>query len=352
MGVALRRAATGFGVMVFVGAVWMAGCAPEPATGVPPVGYFDSTGRPDVLSGGARLIPVTTPKGTFNVWTKRVGNNPRIKLLLLHGGPGATSEYFEAADSYLPGAGIEYYYYDQLGSFRSDQPDDPDLLDTARFVEEVEQVRVALGLDSSNFYLLGHSWGGILALEYALAHQDNLRGLVISNMVPSIPDYNTYAETVLMPPMDQDVLAEIKRLEATGDTENPRYMELLVPHHYEQHILRMPAAEWPDPVLRAFEHLNPAVYVPMQGPSELGASGILGDWDRKADLGRISVPTLTIGASHDTMDPKQMEWMAGQVQRGRYLHCPNGSHLAMYDDQETYFTGLIAFLRDVDAGRF
>jgi proline iminopeptidase len=114
----------------------------------------------------------------------------------------------------------------------------------------------------------------------------------------------------------------------------------------------MPGAEWPDPVQRAFAHLNPKVYVPMQGPSELGASGILGDWDRSADLPRVAVPTLTIGAAHDTMDPAHMEWMAGQVQRGRYLHCPDGSHMSMYDDQQTYFAGLITFLRDVDTGRF
>ncbi len=118
--------------------------------------YFDTTGRDDVLSGGVKLIPTDTPKGTFRVWTKRVGNHPTIKLLLLHGGPGATHEYWEACDSYLPAAGIEYYYYDQLGSFYSDQPDDPDLVELPRFVEEVEQVRQALGLDHDNFFLIGH----------------------------------------------------------------------------------------------------------------------------------------------------------------------------------------------------
>ncbi len=94
-----------------------------------------------------------------------------MKLLLLHGGPGCDHEYFEACDSFLPGAGIEYYYYDQLGSFFSDQPDEPELWQIDRFVEEVEQVRVALRLDSSNFFLLGHSWGGLLAIEYALKYQ-------------------------------------------------------------------------------------------------------------------------------------------------------------------------------------
>jgi proline iminopeptidase len=325
-----------------------ASTAPMPAAAAP---YFDSTGRDDVLTGGVKLIPIATPAGNFKVWTKRVGNNPRIKVLLLHGGPGATHEYFEAFDSYFPRAGIEYYYYDQLGSAFSDQPKDPVLWDLPRFVEEVEQVRVALRLDSSNFYLLGHSWGGILAMEYALKYQRNLKGLIISNMVASVPAYVDYAEKVLMPAMDPKVLAEIKAIEAKKDYDNPRYMELLVPNYYALHILRMPPDNWPDPVNRAFARLNKEVYIPMQGPSEMSASGKLEKWDRSADLGKITVPTLTIGAQYDTMDPKYMEKMAGLLGKGRYLYCANGSHMAMYDDQKTYFDGLLGFVRDVDQGR-
>jgi len=317
-----------------------------------PSAYFDQTGRGDVLSGGVRLITVQTPKGPFRVWTKRVGNNPRIKVLLLHGGPGATHEYFEALDTYFPGAGIEYYYYDQLGSAYSDQPDLPELWALPRFVEEVEQVRQALKPDKDNFYLLGQSWGGILALEYALKYQQNLKGLIISNMVPSIPAYNRYAREVLIPAMDPKVLAEIQSLEAAGKYEDPRYEELLLNNFYNQHILRMPPAEWPDPVLRAFAKINKKIYIPMQGPSEMGASGKLADWDRTADLARITVPTLAIGARHDTMEPAQMKLIAERVRHGRYLYCPNGSHLAIYDDQEVYMSGLMRFIEDVDAGRF
>ena len=166
-------------------------------------------------------------------------------------------------------------------------------------------------------------------------------------MMASAPAYTTYAEQVLMPAMDQDALAEIKALEASGDTENPRYMELLVPHYYEQHLLRMPAESWPDPVQRTFAHINSKIYVPMQGPSELGMSteAKLARWDRVADLHRIEVPALVIGARYDTMDPAHMEKIAGLLPRGRYLYCPKGSHLAIYDDQETYFAGLTDFLR-------
>jgi proline iminopeptidase len=343
-----------------IAATLTAGCtrvAQAPGTGqtppstAQPASYFDNAGRNDVLSGGARMIPIATPKGTFKVWTKRIGNNPRIKVLLLHGGPGVSHEIYEAFDSFFPGAGIEYYYYDQLGSFYSDQPDVPELWELPRFVEEVEQVRQGLGLTKDNFYLFGQSWGGLLATEYALKYQQNLRGLVISNMMMSIPQYNEYARTVLMPAMDQNALAEIKQLEASGKYEDPRYMALLIPNHYTQHLLRMPPEQWPDPVNRAFKHLNPKIYVPMQGPSELGASGKLVHWDRTADIKNITVPTLVIGAQYDTMDPKHMEWAAKQFPKGRYLYCPNGSHLAEYDDQQTYFRGLIAFLLDVDAGK-
>jgi proline iminopeptidase len=315
-----------------------------------PGDYLDYSGRDDVLSGGSQMIPITTPAGPQRVWVKRVGNNPRLRMLLLHGGPGSTHEYLEACDSYLPAAGIEYYHYDQLGSGFSDHPDDPSLWELDRFVDEVEQVRVALNLGQDNFVLYGQSWGGMLAMEYALAHQQHLRGLVISNMMSSVPAYNAYAEQVLMPQMDPEALAEIKSLEAAGDIENPRYMELLLEQHYVHHVLRMPPADWPDPVQRGFAHINQAIYVSMQGPSELGISqdARLARWDRFDDLAAIKVPALVIGARYDTMDPAHMEAMAARLPAGRYLHCPEGSHLAMYDDQETYFAGLTDFLLGLD----
>ncbi|HEV7661015.1 MAG TPA: proline iminopeptidase-family hydrolase [Allosphingosinicella sp.] len=321
-----------------------------PLAAQPAPDYYSRAGRDDAWSGGVRMIDIATPAGNFRVWTRRVGNNPRLKVLLLHGGPAATHEYLEAFDSFFPGEGIEYYYYDQLGSAYSDQPNDDSLWTIPRFVDEVEQVRRALWLDRSNFCLLGHSWGGMLAIEYALAHPENLKCLIISNMMDSIPAYNDYARRVLMPAMDQAQLAEVQRMEASGQTQDPRYMALLMPMHYEQHILRRPAAQWPEPVTRSFGHLNQHLYSLMQGPSELGASGRLVAWDRSADLHRITVPTLVIGARHDTMDPEWMRAMAGRLPHGQFLFLPQGSHMAMYDDQAAYFAGLIRFLRGVERG--
>ncbi len=323
----------------------------SPASAVSPspslASYFSLD--PGVDTAGVRLIPVKTPKGSFKVWTKRFGSSPRIKLLLLHGGPGATHEYFEALERYAGAEGIELIYYDQLGSAYSDQPKDDSLWTLERFVDEVEQVRQALGLTKDDFYLLGHSWGGILAAEYALAHPQQLKGLVISNMMMSIPDYNRYAADVLAKGMDPAVVKEIKDLEKRGEYESPRYMELLMPHFYAKHICRL--EEWPDAVTRSFGKLNKQLYVRMQGPSEFGAAGRLEKWDRKADLGKIAVPTLVIGATHDTMDPEHMRWVSTQVKHGSFLLCPQGSHMAMWDDQRTYAAGLVRFLKEVDAGR-
>ena len=310
--------------------------------------YFDNTGRDDILAGGIRMIPIQTHIGEFKIWTKRVGNNPRIKVLLLHGGPGATHELFESFDSFFPRAGIEYYYYDQLGSYYSDQPQDDTLWELDRFVEEVEQVRKALKLDKSNFYLFGKSWGGILAVEYALKYQDNLKGLIISNMMMSSPEYEKYAKEILGPMMPPEVLSEILELEEKNDFDNPRYMELLIPNFYVEHFIRMPPDEWPEPVNRTSKHLNREIYTSMQGPSEFGVRGKLEKWDRTQDLDKINVPTLVIGATYDTMDPKHMEWVASQIKHGQFLLCPNGSHGAIFDDQETYFSGLIKFIKSVD----
>ena len=156
--------------------------------------------------------------------------------------------------------------------------------------------------------------------------------------------YDKYANDVLSKQMPATVLDSIKMLEAKNDFKNPKYFELLMPHFYNKHICRLPLDQWPDPMQRGLDHTNSHIYTLMQGPSEFGIAGRLEDWDRSKDLPQISIPTLVIGATHDTMDPEYMKWMSTQVQKGSFLLCPNGSHMAMWDDQATYFKGLLGFL--------
>ena len=311
--------------------------------------YFNY-GDTGVQMAGIKMIPVKTPAGEFKVWTKRFGNNPRIKVLLLHGGPAATHQYMEVFESFFPKEGFEFYEYDQLGCGSSDKPADTSLWILDRFVEEVEQVRQAIGADSTNFYILGNSWGGILGMQYALKYQDKMKGLIVANMMASCPDYGKYAVDVLEKQMDPNILKEILSFEAKGDTENRRYNELLAANYYNEHICRL--NPWPEPVNRAFADINYTIYKMMQGPSEMGIGGNLANWDIKNRLQELRIPTLMIGAKHDTMDPKAMEEQSKLVQKGRYLYCPNGSHLAMYDDQKVFMDGVIDFIHDVDSGEF
>ncbi len=308
--------------------------------------YFksDETG---IKTGGVKVITIDSPKGKLKVWTKRIGNNPKMKLLLLSGGPGISHEYFECMESFLPAEGIEIIYYDQTGTGFSDNPNDTTMWDLPRYVEEVEQVRKALNLNKDNFYILGHSWGGILAMQYALKYQNNLKGLIISNMMASAPKYGEYSK-VLEKQMNPEVLKTIKEIEAKKDFSNPKYMELLMNNFYNEHILRKPIAEWPEPVNRAMSKINSSLYITMQGPSELGISGKLANWDVSKELPKLTVPTLVIGAKYDTMDPEYMKWMSTQVKNGTYLYCANGSHMSLYDDQETYMKGLIDFIKKVN----
>jgi proline iminopeptidase len=301
-----------------------------------------------VQTGGVEIVKVKTKSGDFNIWTKQVGRNASVKVLVITGGPGLSHEYAEAFESFFPKEGIEIIYYDQLGTGYSDNPNDTSLFNVARSVDEVEQVRSALGLDASNLYIWGHSWGGVVAMEYALKHQDKMKALIVSNMMASAADYNRYATNVLGPQMPPEVLASLRKIEAEQDFANPKYMELLMPHFYAQHICRL--QEGPEPLTRSLSKLNHSFYVTMQGPSEFGLSGKLSQWDVKEQLPTITIPVLTIGAQHDSMDPKHMEWIASQVKNGSYLYCPNGSHMAIYDDQQVYMTGLIRFIKAVDAG--
>jgi proline iminopeptidase len=305
-------------------------------------GYYAR--KEGVQNGGVKMVTVKTEKGDFKVWTKSIGNSPSMKVLLLNGGPGLTHEYFECFENFFPEQKIEFIYYDQLDCGNSDHPGDTSLYDLARYVEEIEQVRQALYLDRDNFYLLGHSWGGIMAMDYALKYQQHLKGLIISNMMCSASEYDRYADEVLSKTIPSDVLDTIRLIEKNNDFANPHYMDLLMQHYYSQHICRIPLKEWPEPVTRSFSKLNSSLYVIMQGPSEFGIAGKLENWERKDVMKNITVPVLCIGAKYDTMDPAHMQWISKEVKNGTFLLCEKGSHMCFYDDQDAYFPGLTSWI--------
>jgi proline iminopeptidase len=296
----------------------------------------------EVKTGGSKMIEVD---GKYHVWTKRVGHG-RVKMLTLHGGPGFPHDYFECFEDFLPQHGIQFYYYDQLGVGNSEQPDDVSLWTIPRYRGEVEQVRKGLGLD--HVYLFGHSWGGMLAIEYALEHQDHLKALIISDMTASIPSYETYAATLLseLSAEDQQTL---KKFAAAGNYDAPEYQSIMMGKVYAAHLLRLDS--WPAPVASGFAKLNQKIYNTMQGPNEFVISGNFKDWDRWGDLPKIKVPTLIIAGRHGTMNPEDIRRMGKLIPHSRVV-ITEGSHLEMYDDQERYFRAIVQFVKDVESGKF
>ena len=289
----------------------------------------------EVKTGGARMIPIG---GGHNVWTKRIGRSP-IKVLLLHGGPGFNHEYLECFEDFLPAAGVEMYYYDQLGCGNSDHPNDDRLWTIARYTDEVEAVRKGLGLE--NFILYGHSWGGMLAIEYALKYGKHLNRVVISDMTASIPAYVDHANAIrhALSPADQATLAKYEKL---GKTDDPAYQSVMN-KVYAEHVLRL--KDWPEPVARSFTHANQHIYNVMQGPNEFVITGNLKNWDRWKDLSQIKTPTLVMGAQNDEMDPDQIRREGRLIPGAKTWISAKGSHLCMYDDQDAYFAALLPFLQ-------
>jgi proline iminopeptidase len=292
----------------------------------------------EVKTAGCKMVPVRG--GQYNVWTKRLGQS-RTRMLTLHGGPGLNHMYLECFEDFLPQAGIEFYYYDQLGSVFSDNPDDSSLWTIERYTDEVEDVRKALGLE--DFYLYGHSWGGMLGYEYALKYGSHLRGLIISDMVASVPAYMRYADHLRrqFPP---ETARKMEEYESKNDFDAPEYQKIIFEQIYAKHLCRL--NPWPEPIGRSLKFFNTKIYNYLQGPNEFMITGKLKNWDRTADLGKVKTRTLVMGARYDEMDPDEMRRIAGKMPNARAVISEQGSHLCMYDDQEWYFYELIRFVKE------
>ncbi len=278
-------------------------------------------------------------EGGYQVWTKKVGNAP-IKVLLLHGGPGVDHSYFECFEDFLPQNGIEFYYYDQLDSTNSDKPGDPKLWTIERFRDEVEAVRKGLGLEQ--FYLFGHSWGGMLAIEYALTYPQYLKGMIISNMTAGIQAFEKHIAE-LRAALPDDVTRILDKYEKAGAYEAPEYEKIMLEQVYSRYVCRL--NPWPEPLTRTFRNLNAKVYNYLQGANEFFVTGTMKNWERWSDLPRIRTRTLVMGAKYDEMSSKDLQKMADSMPNARAWISENGSHMAMYDDQIAYFRRLLTFLK-------
>jgi proline iminopeptidase len=300
----------------------------------------DSVYESKMHAPGVRMIPVDG--GKYKVWTQRIGDG-KIKLLLLHGGPGGSPEYFENFPERL-GPGYEIYFYSQLGSYLSDQPTDTTLQTVARKVEEVEEVRKALGLEQ--FYLLGHSWGALLATAYAAKYQRHLKGLILSNasifafgrhqqyqhlliadIADSLPDVRQYADSIRFGLMNAH---------SSGQAFE-RVMARVMPVYVRRHYIRLDPM--PDPVKRAKDHAT--------GAGMRWLNRAMNSTNYESAMAALTVPTLFIGSTHDFMPPYDYQRMKDLMRNDRDVSiaiCPNGAHFDMWDDAENYFGAVTRFI--------
>ena len=309
---------------------------PTQATPSPNRGELILPRDSQVRTGGSRMIDIASG---HQIWTKKVGDAP-IKLLLLHGGPGADHSYFECFEDFLPQNGIEFYYYDQLDSTNSDKPNDPKLWTIEHYRDEVEAVRQGLGLDQ--FYLFGHSWGGILAIEYALAYPQYLKGLIIHSMTAGTQALEKHLAE-LRAALPDDVIKLLDKYEKAGAYQAPEYEKIMMEQVYTRYVCRL--NPWPEPLARGFRDFNEKIYNYIQGPNEFIITGTMKNWERWADLPRIRTKTLVMGAKYDEMSPQDLRKMAESMPNARAWISETGSHMAMYDDQTAYFRELLTFLK-------
>jgi proline-specific peptidase len=275
-----------------------------------------------------------------SVWTARLGPDEGTPALLLHGGPGAASDYMHPLAERLADH-RPVVVYDQLGCGRSDIPDDTSLWTVDRSVAELDQVRAALGLERC--HLLGQSWGGWLAIEYMARGTRGVERLVLASTSASIPEFMAGARGLIeeLPEPHRTVLIELGE---QGQYDHPDY-QAAVDVFYHRHLCR--ADPWPEALLRSSAQMdgNP-VYLTMNGPTEFDVIGRLREWDRTADLGRIDVPTLVTCGRYDEITPSCSETIAHGIPDARMHVFEHSAHCAHLEEPDDYARIVEAFLRE------
>jgi len=296
------------------------------------------------MSTGERHVEGYMPFRGHKVWYRVVGaqQNPDLHpLLCLHGGPGTPHDYMEPLARMVE-SGRQVIFYDQLGCGRSDRPDKPDLWTIDTFLDELRTVRQHLGLD--RVHMLGSSWGGMLAMEYALTQPDGLASLILAGAPASIPLWIAEADR-LREDLPADIQALLRHHEAAGTTDAPEYQDAMMVF-YRKHVCRLDP--WPDYVSRAFDTMGLQVYSTMYGPSEFHATGTLKDWDITHRLPEIPTPTLITSGRYDEATPTVVGAVNDGIPNSEWVLFEQSSHMPFVEEPNTYIQVLGEFLTRIE----
>ena len=293
----------------------------------------------------AAAVERRIPFRGFETWARVVGDGEdagKLPVVCLHGGPGATHWYLEPLEG-IAASGRRAVFYDQVGCGASSQPHEPSLWTVELFVEEVDAVRSALGLE--RLHLFGNSWGGMLAMEVALTQPEWLASLVLASSPASIPQWveETGRLRSLLP---EDVRATLARHEEAGTTDSPEYEEACLVF-YKRHVCLVDP--FPACVQRTFTELSREVYETMNGPSEFHVTGTLREWSVVPRLGEIDVPALVVSGEHDEATPAISRTVHDGIRGSELVILDGCSHMAHVEQTERYLALLDAFWSRVES---
>jgi L-proline amide hydrolase len=282
-----------------------------------------------------------------NTWYRIVGEKEeagKLPLLCLHGGPGVPHDYLESLEA-MAATGRRVIFYDQLGCGNSDHVDKPSMWTVDLFVEEVDVVRRALGLE--HVHILGQSWGGMLLMQYMLAKPKGVASITIASSPSSIPMWLAEANR-LRGELPSDVQATLLKHEEAKTTDSPEYTQAMQVF-YDRYVCRV--VPNPPYVQRAFAKLGdwPQVYHTMNGPSEFHVVGVIKDWDVTARLGEINAPALITTGRYDEATPLIGETVHKGIKGSKWVVFEESAHLAHAEEAERYMAVLGDFLARVES---
>lgn len=289
------------------------------------------------LTPGEGYVDVTGGRA----WYRIVGSGSRTPLLVLHGGPGVPSYYLKPLDGLADDRPV--IFYDQLGCGKSDHPTDTSLWRIERFVEELAQVRKALGLEE--IHLLGHSWGTMLAVDYMLTKPEGIKSLILASPCLSIPRWIRDGDSLLTT-LPDSIQNTVRENQQAGTTDSPEYLGAVMAY-YQQYVARK--LPWSADLDSSFSQISLAVYGYMWGPSEFKCSGTLRDYDRTDKLNTLKLPTLFTAGQFDEATPQTVKYYQSLVPGAELAILPDCAHLTMHDDSVAYNGIIREFLDRVDA---
>lgn len=272
----------------------------------------------------------------YKVVAYSFGSGPET-VFCLNGGPGLPCDYLREAHSCPVDKGYRVVAFDQLGTGASDRPTDKGLWTIGRYVEETETVRKALGL--GKVHMLGHSWGGWLAIDYALTYPENLKTLILEDTVADMPHLISELER-LRAALGPETVAMMQKHEAQGTYNHPEYLAAVTILNY-RHVCRLP--EWPAPVRRSLDDWNMGPYETMQGPNEFlyrQSQGL----EPHSDLPQLAMPVLITAGEHDELTPACALRMKLALKDAELKVFANASHMPFYENPWDYYPALLDFL--------